>query len=45
MDLLKEREQLHVLIEGLNLHITLGLKKLEEMRQEEHVLQERERRL
>ena len=39
---LSEREQLHVLIEGLNEQIMLGLNKLEEMRQEEIVLQQRE---
>ena len=38
-DELKEREQLYVLTEGLHLHITLGLNKLEEIQQEENVLQ------
>ena len=41
-EVLNEREQLHVLIEGLNVQIMLGLNKLEEMRQEEIVLQQRE---
>lgn len=37
--MLQEREQLQTLIEGLNPQITIGLNKIEEMRQEELVLQ------
>lgn len=44
-EVLDEREQLQVLIEGLNVQITLGLNKLEEMRQEEIVLQQREKEI
>ena len=44
-EVLNEREQLQVLIEGLNGQITLGLNKLEEMRQEEIVLQQREKEI
>jgi len=44
-EVLNEREQLHVLIEGLNVQITAGLNKLEEMRQEEIVLQQREKEI
>ena len=44
-EVLNEREQLQVLIEGLNVQITLGLNKLEEMRQEEIVLQQREKEI
>lgn len=44
-EVLEEREQLHVLIEGLNVQITLGLNKLEEMRQEEIVMQQREKEI
>lgn len=44
-DLLEEREELHVLLEGLHFHITLGLNKLEEMRQEEIVFQERKKEI
>ncbi len=44
-EVLNEREQLHILIEGLNVQITLGLNKLEEMRQEEIVLQQREKEI
>ena len=40
---LKEREQLHVALEDLNEQITLGLDKLEEMRQEKIVLQQHQR--
>ena len=38
-EVLNEREQLQILIEGLNPQITMGLNKIEEMRQEELVLQ------
>ena len=38
-EVLNEREQLQTLIEGLNPQITMGLNKIEEMRQEELVLQ------
>ena len=38
-EVLNEREQLQTLIEGLNPQITVGLNKIEEMRQEELVLQ------
>jgi len=38
-EVLNEREQLQILIEGLNPQITKGLNKIEEMRQEELVLQ------
>ena len=41
-EVLKEREQLQNLIEGLNPQITMGLSKIEEMRQEENVLKQRE---
>ena len=41
-EVLKEREQLKILIEGLNLQITMGLGKIEEMRQEENILTQRE---
>jgi len=41
-EVLQEREQLQVSLEGLNEQITLGLNKIEEMRQEESVLQQRE---
>ena len=41
-EVLQEREQLQMLLEGLNEQITLGLNKIEEMRQEEIVLQQRE---
>ena len=44
-EVLNEREQLQVLIEGLNDQITHGLNKLEEMRQEEIVLQQREKEI
>ena len=40
-EVLNEREQLQTLIEGLNPQITIGLNKIEEMRQEELVLQTR----
>ena len=42
---LKEREQLHVSLEGLNDQITLGLNKIEEMRQEEMVLHQHEKEI
>ena len=42
-EVLKEREELHVLVEGLNVQITVGLNKLEEIRQEEIVIQQREK--
>ncbi len=41
-EVLKEREQLQTLIEGLNPQITMGLSKIEEMRQEENILKQRE---
>lgn len=41
-EVLKERDQLQTLIEGLNPQITMGLNKIEEMRQEELVLQHHE---
>ncbi|KAL9950870.1 hypothetical protein ACROYT_G043440 [Oculina patagonica] len=41
-EVLKEREQLQTLIEGLNPQITMGLSKIEEMRQEELILQHHE---
>ena len=41
-EVLKEREQLQTLIEGLNPQINMGLSKIEEMRQEENVLKQRE---
>jgi len=44
-EVLNEREQLHVLIEGLNDQITLGLNKIEEMRQEEIVLKQHEKEI
>lgn len=44
-EVLNEREQLQVLMEGLNVQITVGLNKLEEMRQEEIVLQQREKEI
>ena len=44
-EVLEERDQLHVIIEGLNVQITLGLNKLEEMRREEIVLQRREKEI
>ena len=44
-EVLKEREELHVLVEGLNVQITVGLEKLEEMRQEEIVIQQREKEI
>lgn len=44
-EVLKEREELHVLVEGLNVQITVGLNKLEEIRQEEIVIQQREKEI
>ncbi|XP_022777606.1 uncharacterized protein LOC111319040 [Stylophora pistillata] len=44
-EVLKEREELHVLVEGLNIQITVGLNKLEEIRQEEIVIQQREKEI
>ena len=41
-EVLKEREQLRTLIEGLSPQITMGLDKIEELRQEENILQQRE---
>lgn len=41
-EVLKEREQLQTLLEGLNPQITMGLNKIEEMRQEELILQHHE---
>lgn len=42
-EVLDEREQLHMTLEGLNEQIKLGLDKIEEMRQEELVLQKHEK--
>lgn len=42
-EVLEEREQLHMSLEGLNEQIKLGLDKIEEMRQEELVLQKHEK--
>lgn len=44
-EVLQEREELYCLVEGLNDQITLGLNKIEEMRQEEIVLQQREKEI
>ena len=44
-EVLEERERLHVLVESLNVQITLGLNKLEEMRQEEIVMQLHEKEI
>ena len=44
-EVLQEREELYCLIEGLNDQITLGLNKIEEIRQEEIVLQQREKEI
>ena len=44
-EVLEERDQLYVLIEGLNVQFTLSLDKLEEIRQEEIVLQQREKEI
>ena len=41
-EVLKEREQLQTLLESLNPQITMGLNKIEEMRQEELILQHHE---
>ena len=41
-EVLKERDQLQNLIEGLNPQINMGLSKIEEMRQEENILKQRE---
>lgn len=41
-EVLQEREQLQALLEGLNPQITMGLNKIEEMRKEEIVMQQRE---
>lgn len=41
-EVLKEREQLQTLLEGLNPQIIMGLNKIEEMRQEELILQHHE---
>lgn len=42
-EVLEEREQLQVSLEGLNEQITFGLNKIEEMHQEEQVLQQHEK--
>ena len=42
---LKEREELQALLEGLNPQITIGLNKIEEMRREEIVMQQREKEI
>lgn len=44
-EVLKEREQLQTLLEGLNSQITIGLNKIEEMRQEELALQQHEKEI
>ena len=44
-EVLNEREQLHVLIEGLSDQITRHLNKVEEMRQEETVLQQHQKEI
>ena len=44
-EVLQEREELHFLVEGVNDHISLGLNKLEEIRQEEIVIQQREKEI
>ena len=44
-EVLKEREQLQTLLEGLNPQITMGLNKIEEMRKEEIVMQQREKEI
>ena len=44
-EVLEERNQLHVLIEGLNGQITQSMNKLEEIRQEEIVLQQHEKEI
>ena len=41
-EVLKERERLQTLLEGLSPQITMGLNKIEEMRQEELILQQHE---
>ena len=41
-EVLKERDQLQAMIEGLNPQITMGLSKIDEMRQEENILKQRE---
>ena len=44
-EVLKEREELQTLLEGLNPQITIGLNKIEEMRREEIVMQQREKEI
>ena len=44
-EVLKEREELQTLLEGLNPQITIGLNKIEEMRKEEIVMQQREKEI
>ena len=44
-EVLKERDQLQTVIEGLNPQITMGLNKIEEMRQEELILQHHEKEI
>ena len=44
-EVLQEREELHCLVEGLNDRIVFGLNKIEEIRQEEIVLQQREKEI
>jgi len=44
-EVLKERQCLHTLLEGLTLQITTGLNKIEEMRQEELILQHHEKEI
>ena len=44
-EVLQEREELYALVEGLNDQIIVGLNKIEEMRQEEIVMQQREKEI
>ncbi|XP_068700890.1 uncharacterized protein [Montipora foliosa] len=44
-EVLKERERLQTLLEGLNPQITIGLNTIEEMRKEEIVMQQREKEI
>lgn len=44
-EVLNERGELYVVVEGLNVQITLALNKLDEMRQEEIVLQQTEKEI
>lgn len=44
-EVLQERKELQTLLEGLNPQITMGLNKIEEMRKEELVMQQREKEI